>query len=90
MAPELTPKADAIDAGAVHNAYVVGFLLNEDMGSDDAAARAMVRGWFSALPVESYPTLVAHAGTLANSSGERRFRLGLEALMEGLRRRLDA
>ena len=82
--------ADAIDAGAVHNAYVVGFVLNEDMGGDDAAGRAQVRQWFAALPADRYPTLVAHAGTLAVSSGERRFRMGLEALLEGLRRRLAA
>jgi TetR/AcrR family tetracycline transcriptional repressor len=77
------------DASFVMNSYVVGFVLDENLGlGDDPASakrrREKVRRWFKALPKQDYPTLVALADDLVDSSADRRFALGLRALLDGL------
>jgi len=81
------------DAAFVANSYVVGFVLDETVGrpADAEAERERVeatRAWFKSLPAETYPTLVALADALVDAPAERRFELGLDALLDGFERRL--
>jgi TetR/AcrR family transcriptional regulator, tetracycline repressor protein len=80
------------DAAYIANSYVVGFVLDETVGrtADPAAEKGRAeaaRAWFKLLPAE-YPTLVALADALVDSPADRRFELGLEALLDGFERRL--
>jgi len=77
------------DGSFVMNSYVVGFVLDETLGHPrDAAAAARRREeakrWFKSLPPKEYPTLIALADKLINSPADRRFELGLRALLDGL------
>jgi len=70
------------------NSYVVGFVLDETLGVPrDAAAAARRREdakrWFKSLPSKEYPTLIALADKLIDSPADRRFELGLRALLDG-------
>lgn len=85
--------AKTADASFVMNSYVVGFVLDETLGSprDAAAARRMReegRRWFKSLPKQQYPTLVALADELVDAPADRRFELGLRALLDGFELRL--
>jgi TetR/AcrR family tetracycline transcriptional repressor len=84
----LTP-ARVADASFVMNSYVVGFVLDETFGHqrDKVLAQRMReegRRWFKSLPKDQYPTLVALADALVDAPADRRFRLGLRALLDGL------
>lgn len=85
--------AKIADASFVMNSYVIGFVLDETLGSprDASSARRMReegRRWFKSLPKEHYPTLVALADELVDSPPDRRFELGLRALLDGFELRL--
>jgi TetR/AcrR family tetracycline transcriptional repressor len=76
------------DACFVMNSFVVGFVLDETLGdpSDAAAAkrrREEGRRWFKSLPKDAYPTIIALADELIDSRADRRFELGLRALLDG-------
>ena len=82
------------DAAFVINSYVVGFVLDETLGipTDAASAKRMreeARRWFKSLPRDQYPTLVALADELVDAPAERRFALGLRALLDGFELRLS-
>jgi TetR/AcrR family tetracycline transcriptional repressor len=82
------------DGAFVMNSYVVGFVLDETLGVPrDAAAAARRREeamrWFKLLPATEYPTLIALADKLIDSPADRRFELGLRALLDGLELRLS-
>jgi TetR/AcrR family tetracycline transcriptional repressor len=86
-------SAMVADAAFVMNSYVVGFVLDETLGhpTDPASAKRMReegRRWFKSLPVEKYPTLIALADDLIDSPADRRFELGMRALLDGLELRL--
>ena len=85
--------AKIADASFVMNSYVVGFVLDETLGSprDATSARRMReegRRWFKSLPKQDYPTLVALADELVDAPPDRRFQLGLHALLDGFELRL--
>jgi len=85
--------AKIADASFVMNSYVVGFVLDETLGSsrDPTMARRMLeegRRWFKSLPRQEYPTLVALADELIDAPPDRRFELGLRALLDGFELRL--
>ena len=82
------------DASFVMNSHVVGFVLDETLGSprDTGSAKRMreeVRRWFKSLPKERYPTLVSLADELIDAPADRRFALGIRALLDGLELRLS-
>ena len=82
-------RARVVDAAFVMNSYVVGFVLDETAGypADSASAKRMReegRRWFKSLPRQQYPTLVAFADELVDAPADRRFKLGLRALLDGL------
>jgi TetR/AcrR family tetracycline transcriptional repressor len=85
--------ADTADAAHVLNSYVVGLVLDETLGQPASAAAAR-RRWeegrrlFKSLPKERYPTLVRLADALIDASPERRFLLGVRALLDGIEQRL--
>lgn len=81
------------DASFVLNSYVVGFVLDETLGQPTDAAlakrlREQARRWFKSLPKQQYPTLVALADELIDAPADRRFELGLRALLDGFELRL--
>jgi len=86
--------ADTADAAHVLNSYVVGLVLDETLGQP-ATAAATKRRWeegrrlFKSLPKERYPTLVRLADALIDASPERRFLLGVRALLDGIELRLS-
>jgi TetR/AcrR family tetracycline transcriptional repressor len=84
-------RARVVDAAFVMNSYVVGFVLDETLGypRDAPLAKRMReegRRWFKSLPRQQYPTLVALADELVDAPADRRFNLGLRALLDGLQR----
>ena len=85
--------AETADASIVLNSFIVGFALDEVHGDTSDArssrrARGDVRRWFKSLSRQQYPTLVRLADQLVEAPTERRFELGLRALLDGLERRL--
>jgi TetR/AcrR family tetracycline transcriptional repressor len=52
--------------------------------------QAQVRSWFASLSREAYPNLVMLADELARPDQARRFHVGLQILLDGLERRLEA
>lgn len=81
------------DAAFVMNSYVVGFVLDETLGAprEQAAAkrrREEGRRWFKSLPPAQYPTLIGLADELIDSPADRRFELGVRALLDGFELRL--
>jgi TetR/AcrR family transcriptional regulator, tetracycline repressor protein len=86
--------ARVADASFVLNSYVVGFVLDEAHGNprDSAIAQRMReegRRWFKSLPRQQYPTLVALADEIIDSPAERRFKVGLRALLDGFEQGLE-
>jgi hypothetical protein len=66
-------------------------VLDETLGypADTASVKRMReegRRWFKSLPRQQYPTLVALADELVDAPADRRFKLGLRALLDGLQR----
>jgi TetR/AcrR family tetracycline transcriptional repressor len=87
-------SAMVADAAFVMNSYVVGFVLDDTLGEPrDAAAakrrREEGRRWFKSLPDTQYPTLITLADTLMDSPADRRFELGMRALLDGFELRLS-
>jgi hypothetical protein len=87
---------DIADASWVFNSYIIGFVLDETQSLPttehtevaEEQAQAQVRQWFTTLPAERYPELVALADHLVNASVERRFKFGLTVMLDGLELRL--
>ena len=82
------------DAAFVMNSYVVGFVLDDTLGrpKDTTSAKRMReegRRLFKSLPKERYPTLVSLADELIDAPADRRFALGIGALLDGLELRLS-
>jgi AcrR family transcriptional regulator len=89
-------RGQAADLTYILNSYVVGFVLDETSagptdGDDAARMREAGRAWFKGLPATDYPTIVALADQLVDSPADRRFMLGLRALLDGFdaRRKKD-
>ena len=64
-----------------------GFVDCQLASADSASAKRMReegRRWFKSLPRQQYPTLVALADELVDAPADRRFKLGLRALLGGL------
>jgi TetR/AcrR family transcriptional regulator, tetracycline repressor protein len=78
------------DAGWVFNTYVTGFVLDETMpqstSREDTAHQ--VATWFSSLPPERFPNIVAVADPLLDGDTTRRFTFGLNAFLDGLEARM--
>lgn len=81
------PAATVADAAFVMNSYVVGFVLDETLAAPSGVSvkrmREEGRRWFKSLPPDQYPTVVALADELVDAPPERRFVLGLRALLDG-------
>ena len=84
-------RAAVADLTYILNSYVVGFVLDETSGrpagrTDAADARRMReagRAWFKSLPADRYPTIVSLADELVDAPADRRFTIGLRALLDG-------
>jgi TetR/AcrR family tetracycline transcriptional repressor len=79
------------DAGTVFNVYVLGFVLDETQARPaemPEGAVAEFERWFRSLPAERYPTIAALGDLLLDADADRRFALGLGALLDGLAGRL--
>jgi hypothetical protein len=61
-------------------------LEDNDMreAKDGDAYHQQLRGFFAALPAQSYPHLVAMAGPLTEGDGDARFEFGLDLLVRGI------
>jgi TetR/AcrR family tetracycline transcriptional repressor len=84
------PDEAVADAGWVFNSYVTGFVLDETLPRSqpvDETAR-QVATWFTSLPQDRFPHIVALAPALLDGDTSRRFTFGLEALLDGLEARL--
>lgn len=84
---------EAAKAAFVFNSFATGFVLDETQGHPRAdqntdEVQAQIRNWYSALPPDRYPNLVALAEQLGNSDMDLAFRFGLTALLDGLELRL--
>ena len=79
------------DAATVFNVYVLGFVLDETQARPSdlpEAAVAQFERWFRSLPAERYPTIASLSDRLLDADADRRFALGLAALLDGFARRL--
>ena len=79
------------DAAMLFNVYVLGFVLDETQARPSdlpEAAVAQFERWFRSLPAERYPTIALLSDLLLDADTDRRFALGLAALLDGLARRL--
>ena len=79
------------DAATVFNVYVLGFVLDETQARPSdlpEAAIAQFERWFRSLPAERYPTIASLSDLLLDADTDRRFVLGLAALLDGFARRL--
>ena len=83
--------AESADVANVFNTYLTGFVLDETQALPAGdrpnvpveEMQPQVLAWFKALPVDEYPTLVALADDLVEPHMDRRFELGLRALLTG-------
>lgn len=85
--------ADSTDAASVHNSFVVGFVLDETLGSDSVPRflDCLVErdaSWSKSLSSEEFPTIVALADELVATTPDRRFAFGIQALLDGFEARL--
>jgi TetR/AcrR family tetracycline transcriptional repressor len=80
-------------AGLLFSDYVTNFVLEETRAQAIAAAFQTdanpnggnaIREWFSALPTDQYPSLVALAPHLTDLDPDTRFEFGLHTLLAGL------
>ena len=88
-------RSEIADVSFVLSSTMIGLVLDESMGAQilpgsPAEQRAAARRWFKSLPADRYPNFVRLADAFANSSAERRFDIAMEALLDGLERRLKA
>ncbi|MFC0550146.1 TetR/AcrR family transcriptional regulator [Planotetraspora thailandica] len=85
----LPDKVMAI-AGDLLSTYMEGFTLEESMWQErlnDASWKqvgAEIRDYFSSLPPERFPNMVALADLLVGESNDYRFELGLDIILRGL------
>jgi TetR/AcrR family transcriptional regulator, tetracycline repressor protein len=86
------PVATAM-AGLLFTDYVTNFVLEETRAEAIAAAFQTdadpnggnaIREWFSALPTDLYPSLVALAPHLSDLNPDTRFEFGLHTILAGL------
>lgn len=70
--------------------YVTAVCYEESLRDGEVSAEEMekwvtdLRGYFSSLPADRFPHIVALAGPLTEGAGEERFEFGLEVLIRGL------
>lgn len=84
-------KDDVVaDAAVAYNVFIIGFVLDETRGraGEDLteAEEAQFTRWWRSLPAERFPTLAALADQMVQGDPNRRFALGLRALLDGLER----
>jgi AcrR family transcriptional regulator len=73
----------ALYVGAI--AYEESLYEFQDAAAEDVSAFVEnLRRYFSSLPPERFPNLVALAGPLTSADGDERFEFGLEVLVRGL------
>jgi len=77
-----------VDVAASLNSWVVGFVLDETQGTggDGELARRALKS----LPRSEFPNLVALADVMIDAPADRRFALGLRALLDGFELRFGA
>ncbi|MET8452324.1 TetR/AcrR family transcriptional regulator [Streptomyces sp. NPDC005209] len=94
------PDRISAEAGDLISTYINGFVLEEGMWQDRAAAdeaggsslarpdwREMageMQNYFASLPEEDYPHLRALSGLMVTDSSDDRFDIGLEIILRGL------
>jgi TetR/AcrR family transcriptional regulator, tetracycline repressor protein len=85
------PRSTIPDIAFLTSSFIIGFVLDETMGqpSDGASARRRqqdARRWMKSLPAAEFPNLVSLADELVGSEADRRFELGIRALLDGFDR----
>jgi AcrR family transcriptional regulator len=80
------PDQVAAFAGDLGSLYVGAFAYEQDVAppAPHADVAAQVAAWFSALPADQFPNLVAVAGKMAAGTAEDRFEWGLDIIVRGL------
>jgi AcrR family transcriptional regulator len=61
---------------------------NFDPAADREALIAPLKQYFASLPVEHFPTIVAHADQMTSGNSDERFLFGLDLLLDGLAARI--
>jgi len=64
--------------------YIDASVLEDTTGPTDETAVAMLRDYFTNLPVERFPNLAAAASAMFEPDDQDRFELGLDILMRGI------
>jgi len=81
-----------VDGAVAFNVFVTGFVLDETRGQTgedlSQAEAAQFARWWRSLPAERYPTLAPLAERMLGGDRDRRFALGLGAVLDGLERHL--
>jgi TetR/AcrR family tetracycline transcriptional repressor len=85
------PRSTVPDVAFLMSSFIIGFVLDETMGQPGDAASARRRQkealrWMKSLPPAEFPHLVSLAGELVGSQADRRFELGIRALLDGFDR----
>jgi len=89
-------RRDAVRAAFLLTDYATHFVAEESRfasageahGSGEGEDLARVRQRFESLPEDEYPIAVALAGYLTDPDADGRFEFGLEALLDGLEKKL--
>jgi TetR/AcrR family transcriptional regulator, tetracycline repressor protein len=89
-------RRDVVRAAFLLTDYATHFVAEETRfasvgkahGSSDKEKLARVRRHFEALPEDEYPLAVSLAGYLTDPDADGRFEFGLEALLDGLEKKL--
>jgi TetR/AcrR family transcriptional regulator, tetracycline repressor protein len=91
-------RRDAVRAAFLLTDYATHFVAEEGrfvgggkaQGSGEAEALARVRRHFESLPEDEYPLAVELAGYLTDPDADGRFEFGLEALLDGLEKKVGS
>jgi TetR/AcrR family tetracycline transcriptional repressor len=80
------PDQVAAFVGDFGSLYVGAFAYEQEVSppAGQADIAAQVAGWFSALPAEQFPNLVAVAAKMAAGTAQDRFEWGLDIIVRGL------
>jgi AcrR family transcriptional regulator len=80
------PDQVAAFAGDLGSLYVGAFAYEQEVAPADPRADvgAQVAAWFSALPPDQFPNLVAVAGKMAAGTAQDRFEWGLDIIVRGI------
>lgn len=88
FSPDVTARAGLMFADYVTNfvieeerAGVIAAAFQSDSGGDDGDA---IREWFSNLPADEYPSMVALSKHLTDPDADARFQFGVTILLDGL------